>query len=119
MDSLQRITEFDRYQASTGLAEAAGIVAGAARAAGLSDIDIREHPADGAARWWSFRAPVAWTPRSARLTVTREDRTVLAVDHARVPFSIATYSAAIRATLPVVPCPGPGASPAAGQSVSG
>lgn len=119
MDSLRQITEFDRYQASAGLAEAAGIVARATRWAGLSDIGIREYPADGTARWWSFRAPVAWTPRTARLTVTRQDRTALAVDHARVPFSVATYSVPVHATLPLVPHPGPDADPAAGQNVSG
>jgi hypothetical protein len=111
MDTLRQISEFDRYQASAGLAEAAGVVARAARAAGLSDTGVCEYPADGSVRWWSFRAPVAWTPRTARLTVTRPDRALLAVDHARAPFSVATYSAPVHATLPLVALAGPGACP--------
>ncbi|MCP3102422.1 DUF4910 domain-containing protein [Myxococcus sp. K15C18031901] len=93
MGHLARVAEHDRYQASRGIGDAAGEVADIARRLGLSDVTLSRFPADGAARWWSFRAPVSWTPVVARLEVWAEGRSVLQVDHALQPFSVATYSA--------------------------
>jgi len=92
MGHLARVAEFDRYQASLGIEEAAAVVAQVAHAAGVEEVAIERHPADGAARWWSFQAPVSWTPTAARLVV-RSGESLLEVDHARDPFSIATCSA--------------------------
>jgi hypothetical protein len=93
MAQLAAVSAFDRYQASQGIEQAASLVADAARASGLEEVSIERLPADGVAHWWSFRAPVAWTPSAARLVVRAGGRRALAVDHARQPFTVATYSA--------------------------
>jgi hypothetical protein len=88
------ISEHDRYQASHGAEQVAGLVAGEAESAGLAGVEIHRFAADGRAHWWSFAAPSAWTPLRAQLEVgTPGERGVL-VDHRRDPFTIATYSAA-------------------------
>lgn len=94
MAHVTEVTAHDRYQASRGIEAAAGYVAEMAEAAGLADVSIERHPADGAARWWTFDAPVSWTPAAARLEVWTGGRHVLTADHARQPFTIATHSAA-------------------------
>jgi len=94
MADLVRLCAYDRYQASEGIEQAAILVAERARAIGLSNVQIDRYPADGRVRWWSFRAPTAWTPRMARLRVQSGDGRSLQIDHAQHPFSIATYSAA-------------------------
>ena len=53
MADLKAITRHDRYQASAGIQSAADEVAAMASAAGLSDVEIHQFPADGAQRWWS------------------------------------------------------------------
>jgi hypothetical protein len=94
MGDLVRLCAYDRYQASDGIEQAALLVAERARAIGLSNVQIDRYPADGQVRWWSFRAPTAWTPRIARLRVRGGDGRSLQIDHAQDPFSVATYSAA-------------------------
>ncbi|MFE5867730.1 M28 family peptidase [Streptomyces roseifaciens] len=98
MDHVVRVSAHDRYQASLGLERAARLVAEAAEAAGLEDVGVERFPADGEPQWWTFRAPVSWTPLGARLTVHAGPGTdapaVLHTDHAEQPFAVATYSAA-------------------------
>jgi Peptidase family M28 len=96
MTHLARVAALDRYQASRGIALAAEIVASAARAIGLTDVAVEHFPADGAVRWWSFRAPESWTPTVARLKLRGDDRPMIEIDHAVHPFSVATYSAPTR-----------------------
>jgi Peptidase family M28 len=88
MAHLARITEFDRYQASFGIEHAAELIASAARAIGLADVIVDYAVADGGTPWWTFQAPRAWTPTTARLEIAG-----ITVDHATQPFTIATYSA--------------------------
>lgn len=91
---VELICRYDRYQGSTGLEEAARLVAESAVAAGLTDVVVDRFPADGRARWWSWRAPVSWTPVTAVLDVYDGPEHVVRIDHAEQPFSLATYSAA-------------------------
>lgn len=96
MSDVREISSHDRYQASLGLEAAAASVAASAEAAGLHDVRVDRFPADGEERWWTFRSPVAWTPLTARLTVSAGGPgtpEVLRLDHARRPFALATYSA--------------------------
>jgi hypothetical protein len=115
MGHVARVAAHDRYQASLGLERAAAVVADAAEAAGLTDVTVDRYNADGRAQWWSFRAPVSWTPLTARLTVhAGRDAAappLLALDHAGQPFTVATYSAPTPAggvTAPLVPVTGDG-----------
>lgn len=94
MSHLAHVAAFDRYQASSGIASAAEFVANTAHAIGLEDVKVERYPADGAVHWWSFRAPMSWTPIVARLEISVADIPVLDIDHSVQPFSIATYSAA-------------------------
>ncbi|KUL39709.1 hypothetical protein ADL12_14705 [Streptomyces regalis] len=98
MDHVARVSAHDRYQASLGLERAAGTVAEAATAAGLEDVGVQRFAADGRPQWWTFRAPVSWTPLSAHLTVFAGSGPgapeVWHADHAEQPFTVATYSAA-------------------------
>ncbi|MYX95542.1 M28 family peptidase, partial [Streptomyces sp. SID486] len=115
MGHVARLSAHDRYQASLGLERAAEYVAEAARAAGLRDVGVEHFPADGKEQWWTFRAPVSWTPLGARLTVHAGPGTdtpaVVRADHAEQPFTVATYSAATPAggvVAPLVPVRGDG-----------
>lgn len=98
MGHVARVSAHDRYQGSLGLERAALIVAEAAEEAGLADVGVERFPADGRLQWWTFRAPVSWTPLDARLTVYAGpgpgSPVVLRTDHAEQPFTVATYSAA-------------------------
>lgn len=90
MADLRVICSHDRYQASAGIAAAADYVADRARAAGLADVTVLSFPADGATRWWTYRAPQSWTPVKASLAV---DGAAL-VSYPDQPYSLAAYSAA-------------------------
>lgn len=83
------VAAFDRYQASAGIAGAAAAVAERATAAGLRDVAVLTFPADGTRRWWSWSAPVGWTPRRARLSL--DGRPV--VRYPEQPYTLAAYSA--------------------------
>lgn len=93
MAHVERLSVYDRYQASRGIQEASAYVAEVAQRMGLEDVSIEQFPADGKARWWSYKAPTSWTPLEARLEVRLGDQGILQVDHARQPMSLATYSA--------------------------
>ncbi|HEY2576899.1 MAG TPA: DUF4910 domain-containing protein [Streptosporangiaceae bacterium] len=89
MADLAAVCAHDRYQASAGIAAAASEVAERAQAAGLAEVTVLSFPADGAERWWTFRAPLPWTPVRARLTV----KGVTLVRYPEQPYTLAAYSA--------------------------
>lgn len=89
------LSALDRYQASDGIGRAADLVADAAERAGLSEVEVRHYPADGEARWWTFRAPMAWTPEHASLDLLGPAGRRRIVSHPAQPYSLATYSAPI------------------------
>ncbi|SEH01048.1 Zn-dependent amino-or carboxypeptidase, M28 family [Nonomuraea solani] len=96
-DLVASLCGMDRYQASDGIAKAADLVASAAERAGLSEVGIRRHPADGTARWWTFRAPAAWTPVKATLDLLEPGGVRRMAEHPAEPYALATYSAAAHA----------------------
>jgi hypothetical protein len=89
MADLAAVCAHDRYQASAGIAAAAAEVAQRAQDAGLAGVTVLSFPADGAQRWWTFRAPLPWTPVRARLTV----KGVPLVRYPEQPYTLAAYSA--------------------------
>src|SRR6266508_1201239 len=93
---LAAVIRHDRFQASAGIQAAAAEVAEAAITAGLHDVEILQFPADGAERWWSFRAPIAWTPVRAELRLVNQSGgcgpRLLA--YPEQPYGLATHSAA-------------------------
>ncbi|MFI6708281.1 DUF4910 domain-containing protein [Nonomuraea sp. NPDC050478] len=98
VEDVAELAAFDRYQASDGIRAAAEYVAGRAERAGLSDVRLLEFPADGARRWWSFRAPLSWTPVRAAIDDV--------VRYPEQPFALAAGSAATPpggVTVPVAP----------------
>ena len=103
MAHVAQISTHDRFQASLGIEEAAAYVAEKAAAVGLSDVAVDRFPADGRAHWWTFEAPMAWTPVAAHLTIHARGRRVLEVSQARQPFLVATYSAPLQATERALP----------------
>lgn len=91
---VRTLAQLDRYQASLGIEQAADYVAEAARAIGLTDVRVEYHASDGRPQWWTFAAPMSWTPTCARLEVRGLDgRALLELDHATSPLALATYSA--------------------------
>jgi Peptidase family M28 len=90
---IAELVKHDRYPASDGINQAAAYVADRAVAAGLTDVEVLQYPADGTTRWWTFQAPTGWTPRHASLALCRgaERRTV--VEYPRQPHSLAAHSA--------------------------
>jgi Peptidase family M28 len=95
MRTLERLTTFDRYQGSAGIAAAADFVAEAAQRAGLAGVEILQLPADGHTAWWTFTAPSAWTPRSASLALEAGDGAEAAPlsVYPRDPYALAAHSA--------------------------
>jgi hypothetical protein len=93
MADVAAVCGHDRYQASAGIAAAAAYVAERARAAGLAEVAVLSFPADGARRWWTYHAPLPWTPVRARLRV---GGTTL-IRYPEQPYTLAAYSAATAA----------------------
>ncbi|MFD9332952.1 DUF4910 domain-containing protein [Streptomyces sp. NPDC060028] len=91
---LHEVSRHDRYQASQGIQDAAAVVTDHAERVGLQAVSINQYPADGRARWWSFQAPLSWTPAVGTLDVLCDGRQVLSLDHRRQPVCLAAYSAA-------------------------
>lgn len=88
---IRRISELDRFPASAGLDSAAELVAEAAEAAGVQDVDVLRWPVAGEPqRWWTFRAPGSWTPGPSRLSW----RGRVLVEYPRDAFGLAMNSAA-------------------------
>ena len=85
------VAGFDRYQASAGLADAAALVAERASHAGLRDVAVLSFPADGVRRWWTYAAPLPWTPRRARLSLDGQP----VVCYPEQPFTLAANSVGI------------------------
>jgi Peptidase family M28 len=119
MSDVAALCQYDRYQASAGLDEAAAYVAERATAAGLLDVEVLRFPADGARRWWTFAAALRWTPRRASVLVNG----VPVLGYPEQPYALALYSAATPPgglRLPLVRWPagaaGAGAAGAAGAA---
>jgi len=89
MADLAAVCAHDRYQASAGITDAAGYVAERAEAAGMAEVSVLSFPADGSRRWWTYRAPLSWTPVRARLALND----VTLVSYPRQPYTLAAYSA--------------------------
>jgi hypothetical protein len=89
MADLAAVCAHDRYQASAGITAAASYVAERAEAAGLTEVSVLSFPADGTQRWWTYRAPLPWTPVRARLAVNG----ITLVRYPRQPYTLAAYSA--------------------------
>jgi len=90
---VERLSECDRFQASRGIQRAAAYVADVASRIGLESVLVEQFPADGKPHWWSYKAPVSWTPTKAQLLVALQDSIPLEIDHVARPMSLATYSA--------------------------
>ncbi len=91
MADLTAVCAHDRYQASAGITAAAGYVAERAQAAGLTEVSVLTFPADGLRHWWTYRAPLPWTPVRARLAT---DGATL-VRYPEQPYTLAAYSAPV------------------------
>jgi hypothetical protein len=65
--NLEGIARFHRQRGSRGFHEAAELVAGRARAYGLSDVTILQFPADGATMYGTQRSRPAWDAEFAEL----------------------------------------------------
>jgi len=89
MADVAAVSGHDRYQASAGIKAAAEYVAARAEAAGLADVAVLSFPADGTRRWWTYRAPLPWTPVRASLSC---DGTVL-IRYPEQPYTLAANSA--------------------------
>jgi len=94
MSYISYISEYDRYQASTGISAVATYVADIARSYGIEDVSIQYFPADSERHWWSYRAPASWSPLIGKLRVSALDGELLEVNHVEQPLALATYSAA-------------------------
>jgi hypothetical protein len=87
LERVRALAALDRYQVSEGIERAADYVAAEAERAGLEDVSVTSYPPGST--WWTYAAPPAWTPRSARLEVAGAG--VLAT-YPETPCSLATFS---------------------------
>ncbi|MDP9104381.1 MAG: DUF4910 domain-containing protein [Candidatus Eremiobacteraeota bacterium] len=88
MAYLDRLTTWDRFQASDGIVQAAEFVAGVLDGYGLSGVTVHRFPCPS--RWWTFDGPVSWTPRRAVLRAGGE----VVIEYPRDAMSVATHAAA-------------------------
>ncbi|WP_406475558.1 DUF4910 domain-containing protein [Streptomyces sp. NBC_01615] len=105
-----RLVEWDRYQGSAGIAEAADFVAGEAERVGLADVEVLSFPADGTTAWWTYTAPSSWTPRAAHLSLNGRP---LLVSYPEQPYALAANSAATDGEVPLALPQEPGWPPGA------
>ncbi|KMY85516.1 Aminopeptidase, family M28, containing PA domain [Candidatus Paraburkholderia calva] len=98
MNLLRAVSAFDRFQASDGINAAAELVADAARKAALDSVTVTCYEANGLRQWWSFEAPLAWSPKQARLALGLHRAHPRVLDHSQSPFALATYSCATPAS---------------------
>lgn len=115
LTAVETLSGHDRYQASAGINDAAGFVAQRADEVGLIDVAVHRYPADGRPQWWSFEAPMSWTPECGVLSIrpARSDVPGVALSYGDDPFALATYSAATaegRLRAPLVAWPSSGLS---------
>lgn len=105
MRVLTRLTEFDRYQGSAGIAAAAQFVAEEAEQAGLVDVEVLRLPADGQTAWWTFTAPTSWTPLAAELAVESEPggARLPVTSYPQRPYALAANSASTEGKPRVLP----------------
>jgi hypothetical protein len=97
LERVEALAALDRYQVSDGVERAADVVVAEAERAGLEDVSVTSYPPGST--WWTYVAPPAWTPRSARLLV---DGDALAT-YPETPCSLATFSRPTPArTVPLV-----------------
>ncbi|WP_328744031.1 DUF4910 domain-containing protein [Streptomyces sp. NBC_00285] len=98
MGWVARLAEWDRYQGSAGIAEAADFVAGEAERVGLADVKVLSFPADGRTAWWTYTAPSSWTPRAAHLSLNGRPPLV---SYPAQPYAIAANSVAVDGEVPL------------------
>lgn len=91
--ALHALVEFDRYQVSTGIVDAAHWLKRQAFDAGLRDVSLSLF--DPGTQIGDVLVPTAWTPRRATLKV--EDRVI--IRYPDEPFSLATNSLATNGAL--------------------
>jgi Peptidase family M28 len=105
MRVLARLTTFDRYQGSAGIAAAAQFVAEQAERAGLAEVEVLRLPADGRSAWWTFTAPSAWTPVAAELAAETRPGGASApvVRYPQHPYALAANSASTDGKARVLP----------------
>ncbi|WNJ97299.1 DUF4910 domain-containing protein [Vibrio ruber] len=85
---IEKLMQWDRFQASQGINRAAEQVAKWAGELGwLEYIEILYFEANGQSQWWDFQAPLAWTPLRATFQFQQ-----LRLDHRVQPYALATYS---------------------------
>lgn len=96
MDIVRDLAELDRYQGSAGLILASEVLVDAAGALGIPEPTISLAESNAEAQWYTYRAPQAWTPIVA--TVSLPDGK-LALDHKIAPFLLATYSQPARGSF--------------------
>ncbi|MGP4009064.1 DUF4910 domain-containing protein [Streptomyces sp. 4N124] len=98
MGWVARLAEWDRYQGSAGIADAADFVAGEAERVGLADVEVLSLPADGRTAWWTYTAPCSWTPRAAHLSLNGLPSMV---SYPAQPYALAANSAATDGEMPL------------------
>jgi Peptidase family M28 len=86
LERVRALAALDRYQVSEGVERAADYVAAEAERAGLEDVSVTSYPPGST--WWTYVAPPAWTPRSARLLVDGD----ALVTYPETPCALATFS---------------------------
>src|SRR6202011_5338090 len=96
MRYLNRLTAWDRFQASDGIVQAADFVAGVMEGYGLSGVTVHRFACPS--RWWTFDGPASWTPQHAMLRAGED----VIVQYPRDAMSVATNSVpAVHESVPL------------------
>jgi aminopeptidase YwaD len=101
LDHIYRISTFHRSVGSRGYHAAADYVAGAARAAGLKEVEVLTFPVNGSRRILdTYEVGYAWQVEGGELTIDGTDVRLCRYDD--VPTCVVEYSAAIDTTAELV-----------------
>lgn len=91
LNHFKEIIKYDRYQASEGIWKVANYFS--EYFSRLDNFDSKLHSfsvKNGS--WWTFSPPISWSPSIAKLLIKSGKKTLLEIDHLKVPCSLATNS---------------------------
>lgn len=102
LETVEGLTQFHRQRGSRGYHSAATLVAGRARAYGLSGVEILRFPADGRIFYGTQRSRPGWDADRGELTEVVDGRTVTLASHAAMPVALAQDSVSAEVTAELV-----------------
>ncbi len=87
----ERISQFDRIQASEGWHDSAVWIKGELRKMGYSDASIEGWPSNGSTYYYTYRTPIGWRAKSAELWMVAPEEQKLS-SYEEIPLTLVKHS---------------------------